>query len=68
MPNHQRIDERSSALAMGVAERIRLYPKLVGVPKRNVAAWLRARVYGAPPSLKEWRSVSNGPMTQVTDL
>jgi hypothetical protein len=53
--DHTWIDERSRALHVRVAEKLRANPALIDVAKENITRWERLR--GPDPALDEWKEL-----------
>lgn len=68
MPNHQKIDLRSRALALAVAEELRRQPDLVEVARRNVSTWMKTSSSGIRSTLEEWNDALKGSTEQVIEL
>ena len=60
--DHQRLDERSLAIHMVVAEKLRTDPALLNRARGNLTRW-RATLSGA--WMDEWQAVLDGPLERL---
>jgi hypothetical protein len=68
MRDHRLIDERSLAMAMAIAERLRQEPGLVQLARENIHRWLKTSSPGVRLTLEEWLAVLDGPVDGVVEL
>ena len=68
MTKHQKIDSRSRALAIAVADELRRQPVLVDVARKNIAAWMKTSSSGVRSTLEEWDDALKGSTEQVLEL
>ena len=62
--DHTRIDERSLALHVRVAEKLTADPALLDIARQNIGRWQSASDT-ASPGLAEWRQILDGSLADV---
>jgi hypothetical protein len=69
MRSHEWIDERSLALDLAIAEKLRAEPGLLDRARTTLDRWLEQRQPAVPSALLEWREVlSRWPFARILDL
>lgn len=66
--SHRVLDARSLALHCLIAQKITDNPSLIGIARRNVAAWRRKSAGAEPRYLQEWQRILARPWPQVAGL
>ena len=65
--DHTRIDERSFALHVCVAEKLTADPSLLDIARQNIGRWQSASDT-ASPALAEWQQILDGSLADVIAL
>lgn len=64
---HQRIDRRSVALHLAIAEKLRRNPALLDIARQNLDRWTKAGGR-SQPYWDSWREILNRPLAEILDL
>ncbi|MGO8927093.1 MAG: hypothetical protein ACLQU3_09420 [Limisphaerales bacterium] len=69
MRTHEWIDQRSLALDLAIAEKLRAQPALLGRARLTLERWLQQREPLAPPVLREWQEIlAHWPLSRILEL
>ena len=65
--DHTRINERSLALHVRVAEKLTADPSLLDIARQNIGRW-QSSSDAASPALAEWRQILDGSLADIVNL